>query len=69
MRKRVLAVLGVLFIATLTIQTATAAARHARKATRAHVPVTQQQLRDSHAQAAPAPVHARSCDIFACYDD
>ena len=68
MRKRVLTVLGVLFIATLTIQTATAAARHARKAARAPVATTQ-QLRDSHAQAAPAPVHSRSCDIFACYDD
>jgi hypothetical protein len=68
MRKRVLAVLGVLFIATLTIQTATAAARHARKAARAPVATTQ-QLRDSHAQDAPAPVHTRSCDTIACYDD
>jgi hypothetical protein len=52
----------------LTIQTATAAARHARKAARAPVATTQ-QLRDSHAQVAPPPVHTRSCDIFACYDD
>jgi hypothetical protein len=68
MRKRVLTVLGVLLIATLTIQTGTAAARHARKATRAPVPLTQ-QVRDSHALSATAPVHTRSCDIFACYED
>jgi hypothetical protein len=68
MRKRVLTVVGVLLIATLTIQTATAAARHARKATRAPVPLTQ-QVRDSHALSATAPVHTRSCDIFACYED
>jgi hypothetical protein len=37
-----LTVLGVLLIATLTIQTATAAARNARKSVRAAVPVTQQ---------------------------
>jgi hypothetical protein len=68
MRKRVLTVLGVLFIATLTIQTATAAPRHPRKAARAPVPLTE-QVRDSRALAAPAPAHTRSCDIFACYDD
>jgi hypothetical protein len=68
MRKRVLTVLGVLFIATLTIQTATAAARHARKAARAPVPLTQ-QVRDSRALSAPAPVHTRSCDTIACYED
>jgi len=68
MRKRVLTVLGVLFITTLTIQTATAAAHHARKTARAPVPLTQ-QVRDSHALSAPAAVHTRSCDIFACYED
>jgi hypothetical protein len=69
MRKRVLIVLGVLLIAASTIQMATAAARHAQKATRAHVPVTQQQLRERHGPPAPAATHTRGCDIFACYED
>jgi hypothetical protein len=68
MLKRVLTALGVLLIAASTIQVATAAARHARKAARAPIPLTQ-QVRDSHALSAPAPVHSRSCDIFACYED
>jgi hypothetical protein len=69
MRKRVLTVLGVLLIAAaLTIQTATAAARNARKAARAPVPVTQ-QLRERHGLSAPAAVHNRSCDRFWCYED
>ena len=42
MRERILTVLGVLLIAALTIQTATAAARNVRKAARGAVPVTQQ---------------------------
>jgi hypothetical protein len=67
--KESLAVLGVLFIATLTIQTATAAAHHARKVARAPAPLTQ-QIRDSHATLfAPAPARTRSCDVFACYED
>jgi hypothetical protein len=68
MRKRVLIVLGVLLIAASTIQMATAAARNARKAARAPVPVTQ-QLRESHRLSAPAAIHARSCDRFWCYED
>jgi hypothetical protein len=44
--KRVLTVIGGLLIAALTIQMATAAARNARKAARAPVPVAQ-QLRDA----------------------
>ena len=68
MRKRVLTVLGVLLIAAVTIQMATAAARHARKAARAPVPVTQ-QLRERHGLAPPAAVHNKSCDRFWCYDD
>jgi len=40
--KRVLTVIGGLLIAALTIQMATAAARNARKAARAHVAVAQQ---------------------------
>jgi hypothetical protein len=43
---RVLTVIGGLLIAALTIQMATAAARNARKAARAAVPVAQ-QLRDA----------------------
>ena len=67
MRKRVLTVLGVLLIAALTIQIATAA-RNARKAARAPVPVTQ-QLRERHGVSAPAVIHNRSCDRFWCYED
>ncbi len=67
MRKRVLTVLGVLFIATLTIQTATAATHQARKTARAPAPLIQ-QIRDSHATLS-APARTRSCDIFACYED
>ena len=68
MRKRVLTVLGVLLIAALTIQMATAAARNARKGARAPVPVTQ-QLRERHGVSAPAAIHNRSCDRFWCYED
>ena len=68
MRKRVLTVLGVLLIAALTTQMATAAARHARKAARAPVPVTQ-QLRERHELAPPAAIHNKSCDRLWCYDD
>jgi hypothetical protein len=69
MRKRVLTVLGVLLIAALTIQTATAAARHGRKAARAPAPVTS-QLRDiSHGRAAPAAIGNKSCDILWCYQN
>jgi hypothetical protein len=53
MRKRVFAHLGVLVIAALTIQTATAAARHTRKAARNLVPVTH-QLRDAFGSAPEA---------------
>jgi hypothetical protein len=67
MRKRVLSIFGVLVIAALTIQMATAAPRSARKAARAHAPVTH-QVRDAFGSA-PAAVHSRSCDIFACYED
>jgi len=55
-----LTVLGVLLIATLTIQTATAAGRNARKSARASVPATQQLS---------ATAAARSCDRFWCYED
>jgi hypothetical protein len=68
MRKRVLTVLGVLLIAALTIQMATAAARNARKAARTPVSVTQ-QLRERHGVSAPAAIHNRSCDRFWCYED
>lgn len=68
MRNKVLTVLGVLLIAALTIPMATAAARHARKAARAHVPVTQ-QLRERQRLSTPAASHNRSCDIIWCYED
>ena len=68
MRKRILTVLGVLLITALTIQTATAAARNARKAARGSVPVTQ-QLRERHESSAPAAIQNRSCDRFWCYED
>jgi hypothetical protein len=69
MRNKVLTVLGVLLIAAaLTIQVAAAAARHARKAAHAPVPVTQ-QLRERHRLSAPAAIHNRSCDIIWCYED
>ena len=68
MRKRILTVLGVLLIAALTIQTAAAAARNARKAARGSVPVTQ-QLRERHESSAPAAIQNRSCDRFWCYED
>ena len=67
MRKRVLSIFGVLVTAVLTIQMATAAPRSARKAARAQAPVTH-QVRDAFGSA-PAAVHSRSCDIFACYED
>jgi len=68
MRKTVLTVLGVLLIAALTMQMATAAARNSRKAARAAAPVTQ-QLRERHGVSAPAAIHTRSCDRFWCYED
>jgi hypothetical protein len=68
MRRRVLTVLGVLLMAILTIQTATAAARNARKSVRAPVPVIQ-QLRERQGLYAPAGVPSRSCDRFWCYED
>jgi hypothetical protein len=51
-------VLSVLLIATLTIQTATATARHARKS-----------ARERDGFSAPAAVQSRSCDRLWCYED
>jgi hypothetical protein len=56
-RPQKITVLGVLLIATLTIQTATAAARNARKSARALVQVTQ-QLRERDGFSASAAVEA-----------
>ena len=69
MRKRVLTVLGVLLIATLTIPTATAAHK-SRKPARAPGAVTQ-QLRDAFgsADSAPAAMHQKSCDVLWCYEN
>ena len=67
-RPQKITVLGVLLIATLTIQTATAAARNARKSARAPVPVTQ-QIRERDGFFAPAAVQSRTCDRLWCYED
>ena len=74
MRKAVLTVLGMALIGALTIQTATAAARHTRKAPRETVPATQQprerrQPSPPAATAAPPATHSRSCDVIWCYED
>jgi hypothetical protein len=64
MRQRILTVLGILLIATLTIQTATAARRKP-----ARVPAyAAQQLRDTR-PAAPAASDTRSCDTLWCYQN
>ena len=68
MRNKVLTVLSVLLIAALTTPMATATPRHARKAARAPVPVTQ-QLRERQRISPPAATHNRSCDIIWCYED
>jgi hypothetical protein len=82
MPARVLTVLGVLLIAALTIQQATAAARHAGKSARASGQVAQQR-RDAVGSAqsgysyhskrqglsAPAASDTKSCDILWCYQD
>jgi hypothetical protein len=82
MPTKVLTVLGVLLIAALTIQEATAAARHAGKAARASGPATQQR-RDAVGSAqsdysyrskrrglsAPAATDTKSCDVVWCYQD
>jgi hypothetical protein len=65
-RPEKITVLGGLLIATLTIQTATAAARNARKSARALVQVTQ-QLRERDGFSASTA--SRSCDRFWCYED
>jgi hypothetical protein len=67
MQKRVLAVLGVLLVAALTTEMATAA-RHVRKAARASAPVTQQP-RKQRGLSAPAASDAKSCDVVWCYSD
>jgi hypothetical protein len=82
MPARVLTVLGVLLIAALTIQEATAAARNAGKAARASGPVAQQR-RDGfgsaqsdysyrskrHGLSAPAATGTKSCDVIWCYEN
>jgi hypothetical protein len=68
MPNKVLTVLGAFLIAALTTQMAAAAARHARKAARPPIPVTQ-QLRERQPPSAPAVTHNRSCDIIWCYED
>jgi hypothetical protein len=74
MRKAVLTILGVALIGALTIQTATAAARHTRKAVRETVPATQQPRErrppsTPAAASAPPATHTRSCDVIWCYED
>lgn len=67
MRKKVLSRLGVLVIAALTIQTATAATRHTRKAARNPAAVTH-QARDAYGSA-PEAVGTKSCDVIWCYEN
>jgi hypothetical protein len=67
MRKRMLANLGLLVIAALTIQTATASTRHIRKVVRNTAAVTH-QLRDAYGSA-PEAVGSKSCDLIWCYED
>ena len=67
MRKIVWIILGVLAIAALTIQVATAAPRSARKEVRAPAPVVH-HIRDAFGSV-PSAVGSKSCDIFWCYDN
>jgi hypothetical protein len=70
MQKRVLTAIGVLLSAALTIQTATAAARRARRPARAPHPVAQ-QLRNSFGSTdwPSAAGDNKSCDIIWCYEN
>jgi hypothetical protein len=65
MRKRVLPRLGVLVIAALTIQTATATTHHTRKAVRN--PRVTHQMRDAYGSA-PEAGGTQSCDVIWCYE-
>jgi hypothetical protein len=67
MRKRILLRLGVLVIAALTIQTATAATLHTQRAARNPAHVTH-QVRDAFGSA-PEAVGSKSCDIIWCYEN
>ena len=67
MRQNALSILGVLIIAALTVQMATAAPSSARKAGRGHAPAIH-QFRDSFGSAPKAAV-SESCDRFWCYKD
>ena len=67
MRGRFVTALGVLLVAALTIEPATAAARIVRKVARAPVTVTH-QFRNAYSSA-PATVRGKSCDIFWCYEN
>lgn len=66
MQKGVLRYLGVLVIAALTIQTATAATSHSRK-DRNPAPATH-RIRDAYGLA-PDAVGTRSCDVIWCYEN
>ena len=69
MRKEVLSIFGVLVIAALTIQMATAAPRSARKAVRTPTPVTHQP-RDAFGSALEAVGSiSKSCDRFWWYEN
>jgi hypothetical protein len=82
MPTRVLTVLGMLLIATLTIQEATAAARNAGKAARASGSVAQQRRggfgsaqsdysyrSKRQGLSAPAATGTKSCDVIWCYEN
>jgi hypothetical protein len=67
MRKRLLMCFSALVISALTIQTATAAVRHTRKAIRNRAVATH-QIRDAFGSA-PEAVDSKSCDIIWYYKD
>jgi hypothetical protein len=67
MQKRALPHLGVLIIVALMIQTAAAATRHTRAATRNPAPIAH-QLRDAF-DSVPEAVGRKSCDVIWCYEN
>jgi hypothetical protein len=67
MRKSVLNILGILAIAALTVQTASATPRHEQKTARVPAPATQ-QFRNALG-ATTAPIREKSCDIIWCYEN
>ena len=67
MRKSILRIIGVLAVATFTVQVAIAAPHSPRKAARFAPPVTH-QFRNAFG-AAPRAVESKSCDVIWCYEN